>query len=260
MVDKPLIQYAVEEAVAAGITDLVFITGRNKRAIEDHFDVAFELEAELQAAGKTALLDILHNAIPKNVNCVYIRQHAPLGLGHAVLCARPVIGKEPFAVLLADDLMDVEDGKKPVLAQMADVYAKEGSSILAVQEVPRTDTKQYGIVSVTPHKPQLDRVNSIVEKPAPEDAPSTLAVVGRYVLNNRIFDHLEGLGKGTGGEIQLTDGIAALMHEEQVLAYRYDGRRFDCGSKFGYLQATVDMGLKHPELGPAFAKFLEQHK
>jgi UTP--glucose-1-phosphate uridylyltransferase len=260
VVDKPLIQYAVEEAVAAGITDLVFITGRNKRAIEDHFDTAFELEAELQAAGKTALLDILHNAIPKNVNCVYIRQHAPLGLGHAVLCARPVIGKEPFAVLLADDLMDVEDGKKPVLAQMADVYAKEGSSILAVQEVPRTDTKQYGIVSVTPHKPRLECVNSIVEKPAPEDAPSTLAVVGRYVLSNRIFDHLEGLGKGTGGEIQLTDGIAALMHEEQVLAYRYEGRRFDCGSKFGYLQATVDMGLKHPELGPAFAKFLEQHK
>ena len=260
VVDKPLIQYAVEEAVAAGITDMVFITGRNKRAIEDHFDTAFELEAELEAAGKTALLDILHSAIPKNVNCVYIRQHAPLGLGHAVLCARPVIGKEPFAVLLADDLMDVDSGMRPVLAQMTDIYAKEGSSILAVQEVPRTDTKQYGIVSVTPHKPRLEHVNSIVEKPAPEDAPSTLAVVGRYVLNNRIFHHLEGLGKGTGGEIQLTDGIAALMCEEQVLAYRYEGRRFDCGSKFGYLQATVEMGLKHPELGPVFSKYLEQHK
>jgi UTP--glucose-1-phosphate uridylyltransferase len=260
VVDKPLIQYAVEEAVAAGITDLVFITGRNKRAIEDHFDTAFELEAELAAARKTALLDVLHNTIPRNINCIYIRQHAPLGLGHAVLCARPVIGNEPFAVLLADDLMDVDTGKSPVLAQMTDVYAQEGSSILAVQEVAREDTRQYGIVSVTPHKPGLERVSGIVEKPAPEKAPSTLAVVGRYVLNNRIFDHLEGIGKGAGGEIQLTDGIEALMREEQVLAYRYDGRRFDCGSKFGYLQATVDMGLKHPELGPAFAKFLEQRK
>jgi UTP--glucose-1-phosphate uridylyltransferase len=260
VVDKPLIQYAVEEAVAAGITDLVFITGRNKRAIEDHFDTAFELEAELAAARKTALLDVLHNTIPRNINCIYIRQHAPLGLGHAVLCARPVIGNEPFAVLLADDLMDVDAGKSPVLAQMTDVYAQEGSSILAVQEVAREDTRQYGIVSVTPYKQELERVSGIVEKPAPENAPSTLAVVGRYVLNNRIFDHLEGIGKGAGGEIQLTDGIEALMREEQVLAYRYDGRRFDCGSKFGYLQATVDMGLKHPELGPAFAKFLEQRK
>jgi UTP--glucose-1-phosphate uridylyltransferase len=260
VVDKPLIQYAVEEAVAAGITDLVFITGRNKRAIEDHFDTAFELEAELAAARKTALLDVLHNTIPRNINCIYIRQHAPLGLGHAVLCARPVIGNEPFAVLLADDLMDVDAGKSPVLAQMTDVYAQEGSSILAVQEVAREDTRQYGIVSVTPYKQGLERVSGIVEKPAPEKAPSTLAVVGRYVLNNRIFDHLEGIGKGAGGEIQLTDGIEALMREEQVLAYRYDGRRFDCGSKFGYLQATVDMGLKHPELGPAFAKFLEQRK
>lgn len=260
VVDKPLIQYAVEEAVAAGITDLVFITGRNKRAIEDHFDTAFELEAELAAARKTDLLDVLQNTIPRNINCIYIRQHAPLGLGHAVLCARPVIGNEPFAVLLADDLMDVDAGKSPVLAQMTDVYAQEGSSILAVQEVARVDTRQYGIVSVTPYKPGLERVSGIVEKPAPEKAPSTLAVVGRYVLNNRIFDHLEGIGKGAGGEIQLTDGIEALMREEQVLAYRYDGRRFDCGSKFGYLQATVDMGLKHPELGPAFAKFLEQRK
>jgi UTP--glucose-1-phosphate uridylyltransferase len=260
VVDKPLIQYAVEEAVAAGITDLVFITGRNKRAIEDHFDTAFELEAELAAARKTALLDVLHNTIPRNINCIYIRQHAPLGLGHAVLCARPVIGNEPFAVLLADDLMDVDAGKSPVLAQMTDVYAQEGSSILAVQEVAREDTRQYGIVSVTPYKQGLERVSGIVEKPAPEKAPSTLAVVGRYVLNNRIFDHLEGIGKGAGGEIQLTDGIEALMREEQVLAYRYDGRRFDCGSKFGYLQATVDMGLKHPEFGPAFAKFLEQRK
>ena len=167
VVDKPLIQYAVEEAVAAGVTDMVFITGRNKRAIEDHFDTAFELEAELQAAGKTALLDVLRNAIPKNINCIYIRQHAPLGLGHAVLCARPVIGNEPFAVMLADDLMDVDAGKMSVLAQMTDLYTNEGASILAVQEVPRVDTKQYGIVSVSPHKPKLERVNSIVEKPAP---------------------------------------------------------------------------------------------
>ncbi|QDZ27593.1 UTP--glucose-1-phosphate uridylyltransferase GalU [Noviherbaspirillum sp. UKPF54] len=258
IVDKPLIQYAVEEAVAAGITDLVFITGRNKRAIEDHFDTAYELEAELEAAGKTALLEVVRNAIPKNVNCIYIRQSAPLGLGHAVLCARPVIGDEPFAVLLADDFMDVEAGQAPVLAQMTDLYSREGASLLAVHEVPRADTRQYGIVSVAPFKSRLERVNSIVEKPAPEAAPSTLAVVGRYVLDNRIFSYLEGLGKGAGGEIQLTDGIAALMKTDPVLAYRYDGRRYDCGSKLGYLQATVAMGLKHPEMGAAFSSFLGQ--
>ncbi|MGE5651598.1 MAG: UTP--glucose-1-phosphate uridylyltransferase GalU [Bacillota bacterium] len=258
IVDKPLIQYAVEEAVAAGITDLVFITGRNKRAIEDHFDTAYELEAELEAAGKTALLEVVRNAIPKNVNCIYIRQSAPLGLGHAVLCARPVIGDEPFAVLLADDFMDVEAGQAPVLAQMTDLYSREGASLLAVHEVPRADTRQYGIVSVAPFKSRLERVNSIVEKPAPEVAPSTLAVVGRYVLDNRIFSYLEGLGKGAGGEIQLTDGIAALMKTDPVLAYRYDGRRYDCGSKLGYLQATVAMGLKHPEMGAAFSSFLGQ--
>ncbi len=260
IVDKPLIQYAVEEAVAAGITDLVFITGRNKRAIEDHFDTAYELEAELEASGKTALLDVVRNAIPKNINCIYIRQSAPLGLGHAVLCARPVIGDEPFAVLLADDLMDVDAGQAPVLAQMNAVYAQEGASLLAVQEVPLAETSQYGIVSVTPYKEGLERVGSIVEKPAPELAPSTLAVVGRYVLNNAIFDHLEGLGKGAGGEIQLTDGIAALLKSEPVLAYRYAGKRFDCGSKLGYLQATVAMGLKHPEMGRPFADYLGQIK
>ncbi len=258
IVDKPLIQYAVEEAVAAGITDLVFITGRNKRAIEDHFDTAYELEAELEAAGKTALLEVVRNAIPKNVNCIYIRQSAPLGLGHAVLCAKPVIGDDPFAVLLADDFMDVDAGQVPVLAQMTELYSREGASLLAVHDVPRADTKQYGIVSVTPYKNNLERVNSIVEKPAPEVAPSTLAVVGRYVLDNRIFDYLEGLGKGAGGEIQLTDGIAALMRSDPVLAYRYAGRRYDCGSKLGYLQATVAMGLKHPEMGPAFSDFLGQ--
>ncbi|HZW14323.1 MAG TPA: UTP--glucose-1-phosphate uridylyltransferase GalU [Noviherbaspirillum sp.] len=258
IVDKPLIQYAVEEAVAAGITDLVFITGRNKRAIEDHFDTAYELESELEAAGKTALLNLIREAIPKNINCIYIRQSAPLGLGHAVLCARPVIGDEPFAVLLADDLMDVDAGQRPVLQQMTDLYAREGASLLAVQEVPRSETRQYGIVSTVPYKPGLERVEGIVEKPAPEVAPSTLAVVGRYVLNNKIFDCLEGLGKGAGGEIQLTDGIAALMQSERVLAYQYAGRRFDCGSKLGYLQATVAMGLKHPDMGQAFSSYLKQ--
>ncbi len=258
VVDKPLIQYAVEEAVAAGITDMVFITGRNKRAIEDHFDTAYELESELEASGKTALLDLVRNAIPKNINCIYIRQSAPLGLGHAVLCARPVIGDDPFAVLLADDLMDVDAGQTPVLAQMTELYEREEASLLAVQEVPRAETRQYGIVSATPYKSALARVDSIVEKPAPDVAPSTLAVVGRYVLSNRIFDCLEGIGKGAGGEIQLTDGIAALMQHEQVLAYQYAGRRFDCGSKLGYLQATVAMGLKHPDMGAAFAKYLDQ--
>ncbi|PUA19398.1 UTP--glucose-1-phosphate uridylyltransferase GalU [Glaciimonas sp. PCH181] len=258
IVDKPLIQYAVEEAVAAGITDMVFITGRNKRAIEDHFDTVFELESELEAAGKIRLLDLVRNVIPSYVNCIFIRQSAPLGLGHAVLCARPVVGNEPFAVLLADDFMDVEEGQKAVLAQMTDVFEQEGSSVLAVQDVPRAETKQYGIVSIDAYKANLERVNSIVEKPLPENAPSTLAVVGRYVLTNGIFDCLEGIGKGAGGEIQLTDGIAALMEKEKVLAYRYEGQRYDCGSKLGYLKATLAMGLKHPETGPEFTKYLQQ--
>lgn len=260
IVDKPLIQYAVEEAVAAGVTELVFITGRNKRAIEDHFDTAYELEAELAAAGKTALLEVVRNAVPKNVNCIYIRQSAPLGLGHAVLCARPVVGDEPFAVLLADDFMAVGPEQVPVLAQMTDIYARVGHSLLAVQDVPRTDTKQYGIVSVTAGASNLEQVHGIVEKPSSENAPSTLAVVGRYVLNNSIFDYLEGLGKGSGGEIQLTDGIAKLLQSEKVLAYRYSGTRYDCGSKLGYLKATVAMGLKHPELGTAFSDYLQTVK
>jgi UTP--glucose-1-phosphate uridylyltransferase len=258
IVDKPLIQYAVEEAVAAGITEMIFITGRNKRAIEDHFDKAYELESELEAAGKTALLEFVQNVIPKHITCIYIRQSAPLGLGHAVLCARPVVGNEPFAVLLADDFMDVEPGQAPVLKQMTDIYAREGSSILAVQDVPRAQTKQYGIVSVTPYLPDLERVDAIVEKPAPDQAPSTLGVVGRYVLNNRIFDYLENLEQGTGGEIQLTDGIAALMQAQTILAYRYAGQRYDCGSKLGYLKATLAMGLKHPEIGKEFAEYLKE--
>lgn len=256
VVDKPLIHYAVEEAVAAGITEMIFITGRNKRAIEDHFDKAYELESELEAAGKKKLLELVQHVIPKNVNCIFIRQSEPLGLGHAVLCAKPVVGDDPFAVLLADDFMDVDAGTKPVLAQMTDIYNQEGISLLAVQDVPKKDTKQYGIVSVSSYKKDLERVNAIVEKPEPEKAPSTLAVVGRYVLNNRIFDFLEKQGKGAGGEIQLTDGIANLMQAETVLAYRYQGQRYDCGSKLGYLKAMVAMGLKHPETKEGFAEYL----
>ncbi len=256
IVDKPLIQYAVEEAVAAGITEMIFITGRNKRAIEDHFDKVYELEAELEAAGKQALLETIRNIIPKHINCIYIRQSQPLGLGHAVLCARPVINDEPFAVLLADDFMDVESGQTPVLAQMTERYTREGASILAVQDVPRADTRQYGIVSATPYLDNLERVHGIVEKPQPENAPSTLAVVGRYVLNPSIFARLENLGKGAGGEIQLTDGIAALLQDEAVLAYRYTGQRYDCGSKLGYLKATLAIGMKHPETGAALTEYV----
>ncbi|MCC2963370.1 UTP--glucose-1-phosphate uridylyltransferase GalU [Massilia sp. IC2-278] len=259
IVDKPLIQYAVEEAVAAGITEMIFITGRNKRAIEDHFDKAYELESELEAHNKQELLDVVRKVIPKNVTCIYIRQSAPLGLGHAVLCARPVVGNEPFAVLLADDFMDA-DGGKPVLAQMTELYEYEKCSLLAVQDVPRANTRQYGIVSATPYRSDLELVSGIVEKPKPEEAPSTLAVVGRYVLSGAIFDHLENLGVGSGGEIQLTDGIAALMNAERVLAYRYAGQRYDCGSKLGYLQATAAIGLKHPETAAGFREFLDQLK
>jgi len=256
IVDKPLIQYAVEEAVAAGITEMIFITGRNKRAIEDHFDKAYELEAELEAANKQALLELVRNVIPKNVTCIYIRQSAPLGLGHAVLCARPVVGNEPFAVLLADDFMDTDPGTLPVLAQMSEVFGYEKCSVLAVQEVPRENTRQYGIVKAEPYREKLELVSNIVEKPLPAEAPSTSAVVGRYILTGAIFEHLENLGAGLGGEIQLTDGIAALMKAERVLAYRFDGRRYDCGSKLGYLQATAAMGLKHPETAAGFSTFL----
>lgn len=256
VVDKPLIQYAVEEAVEAGITEMVFITGRNKRAIEDHFDTAYELETELESAGKHALLELVRNVIPSNINCIYIRQPSALGLGHAVLCARPVIGDEPFAVLLADDLMDVRPGQKSVTAQMADLYAQEGGSIVAVQDVLREFTKQYGIVSGTPYKTNLERMHGIVEKPQPEEAPSTLAVAGRYVLSAKIFSYLEKLGKGSGGEIQLTDGIAAMLKDEPVFAYRCDATRYDCGSKLGYLKASVALGLRHPDVGEEFAKYL----
>ncbi len=254
VVDKPLIQYAVEEAVAAGITDMVFITGRNKRAIEDHFDKAYELEATLEAQGKTELLRLVQSVVPKHVNCIYIRQAEPLGLGHAVLCAKPVIQDEPFAVILADDLID---GTPPIVKQMVDVFAKHQCSILGVQDVPRAHTKQYGIVSSTNLEMNVERVHGIVEKPKPEVAPSTLAVVGRYILTPRIFHHLESIQPGAGGEIQLTDGIAELIKEEQLLAYRFSGIRYDCGSKLGYLQAQVAFGLKHHELRQDFAAYLQ---
>jgi UTP--glucose-1-phosphate uridylyltransferase len=253
VVDKPLIQYAVEEAVAAGITDMVFITGRNKRAIEDHFDKAYELEATLEAQGKTELLRLVQSVVPKHVNCIYIRQAEPLGLGHAVLCAQPVIQDEPFVVMLADDLIDAE---LPVVKQMVDVFSRYQCSILGVQDVPRASTRQYGIVSSSRLEERVERVHGIVEKPHPDVAPSTLAVVGRYILSPRIFHHLQNVAPGAGGEIQLTDGIAALMAEEQLLAYRYNGVRYDCGSKLGYLQAQVAFGLKHPEVHEALMRTL----
>ncbi len=255
IVDKPLIQYAVEEAAAAGVTDMVFVTGRSKRAIEDHFDKAYELESELERRGKNGLLEYVRNLLPKQINCIYIRQAEALGLGHAVLCAKPVIGDEPFAVLLADDLLD--GGASPVLKQMVDAFDYYRCSILAVQDVPREDTASYGIVAAQPLAERIERVTAIVEKPRPEVAPSTLAVVGRYVLSPRIFAHLEKSQVGAGGEIQLTDAIAALIQEEQVLAYRYHGVRYDCGSKLGYLRATVAYALRHPEIGSDFAAWLK---
>ncbi len=254
IVDKPLVQFAVEEAVAAGVTDMIFVTGRSKRSIEDHFDKAYELESELEARGKTEMLEFVRNMIPKNINCIYIRQSEALGLGHAVLCAKPVIGDEPFAVLLADDLLD---GNTPVLKQMTDTYDYYRCSVLGVQDVPRADTKSYGIVDARPVAERVEQINGIIEKPKPEDAPSTLAVVGRYILTPRIFHHLENIKPGAGGEIQLTDGIASLLSEEQVLAYRYDGTRYDCGSKLGYLQASVVFGRRHPEVGADFDAYLK---
>lgn len=254
IVDKPLIQYAVEEAVAAGITDMVFIIGRNKRAIPDHFDKAYELETELEQKNKTEMLELVRNIIPSHVNCIYIRQAEALGLGHAVLCAKPVVGNEPFAVLLADDLLD---GDVPVVKQMVEKFDYYRCSVLGVQDVPREDTRSYGIVASRPINDRLEAMTGIVEKPKPEDAPSTLAVVGRYVLTQRIFHHLENIKPGAGGEIQLTDAIQSLLKEEQILAYRYEGIRYDCGSKLGYLQASVELGLRHPEVGNEFANWLK---
>ena len=255
IVDKPLIQYAVEEAVAAGITDLIFITGRGKRAIEDHFDKAYELEAELQAHGKNKLLKEVRALLPAGVTCAYVRQAEALGLGHAVLCARHLVGDEPFAVILADDLIDAE---VPVMKQMAQVHAKHGGSVIAVQNVPREDTSSYGIVVPEPGSQGLTKLANMVEKPKPEDAPSTLGVVGRYVLSPRIFHFLESQRRGAGGEIQLTDAIARLLREETVYGYEFEGRRYDCGSKLGYLEATVALALKHPEVSEGFRAYLAE--
>ncbi len=256
IVDKPLIQYAVEEAVAAGVTDLVFITGRSKRAIEDHFDKAYELETELEARGKDALLRIVRDTVPSGVNCIYIRQPEALGLGHAVLCAEPVVGDDPFAVLLADDLLDGE-GCGPIMKQMVDVFDYHRCSVLGVMNVPREQTGSYGIVSTERDSGDVQRVTGIVEKPKPAEAPTTLAVVGRYILTGSIFEHLRRIRPGAGGELQLTDGIASLLKEEAVLAHQFKGVRYDCGSKLGYLQATLELGLKHPEVGKEFAAYLE---
>ena len=253
IVDKPLIQYAVEEAVAAGITELIFITGRNKRSIEDHFDKAYELETELENRNKKKLLELVQGIVPDNVSCIYIRQTEALGLGHAVLCAKPVVGDEPFAVILADDLIDGEPG---AVEQMVRVFNETHSSVLGVETVAREETGSYGIVEIQPTAQGREQVTSIVEKPHPDVAPSNLAVVGRYILTPRIFDKLLNTPAGAGGEIQLTDAIAALLKEEPVLAYAFDGVRYDCGSKIGYLKATVELGLKHHEVGREFAAYL----
>jgi UTP--glucose-1-phosphate uridylyltransferase len=255
VVDKPLIQYAVEEAAAAGITEMIFITGRNKRAIEDHFDKAYELETELQMRDKHELLATVQAATPPGINCIYIRQTEALGLGHAVLCAAPVVGDEPFAVLLADDLIDAET---PVMRQMTDLAAREHCSVIGVMNVAAADTGSYGIVEAGVLHGRASPITRMVEKPRPGTTPSTLAVVGRYVLTPRLFHHLRSMPAGAGGEIQLTDGISRLLAEERVLAYAFEGRRYDCGDKLGYLEATVDFGLKHPELAEGFAAFLRR--
>ncbi|HEY6282001.1 MAG TPA: UTP--glucose-1-phosphate uridylyltransferase GalU [Burkholderiales bacterium] len=253
VVDKPLIQYAVEEAVQAGITELVFITGRGKRAIEDHFDKAAEIEAELQARGKRELLKLVQDIIPKQASCTYVRQPLALGLGHAVLCAANVIGDEPFAVILADDLIDA---KPSAIQQMIEIYRVHQCSILGVQKITRQETSQYGIVKSRVLAPKLHAITGIVEKPKPSEAPSTLGVVGRYILTPRIFHHLRKVKPGAGGEIQLTDGIASLLKEEKALAFEFDGTRYDCGSKLGYLKATMVFAAKHPEVGKEFSSYL----
>ena len=257
VVDKPLIQYAAEEAIEAGIDELIFVTGRNKRSIEDHFDKAYELEAELAAKNKQDLLQIVQNILPSKVSCVYIRQPEALGLGHAVLCARQIVGDDPFAVILADDLVNHRTG---VMSQMVSLYEQHQCSIIGVENVPRADTGNYGIVKGSLVSSGLYKMESIVEKPKPALAPSTLAVVGRYILTPAIFDCLEKVQAGAGGEIQLTDGIAALLRQEPVYAYEFTGRRYDCGSKFGYLQATVEYALEHPELKNQFRAYLKSLK
>ena len=253
VVDKPLIQYAVEEAYNAGVREMIFVTGRHKRPIEDHFDMTFELEVALEQAGKRELLDVVRSVKPDDMECIYVRQAQALGLGHAVLCGKRLVGNNPFAVLLADDLMV---GTPPVLKQMVDQFSEWHASILAVQEVPAEQTRRYGIVAGTAVNDRLVDINQMVEKPAPEDAPSRLGVAGRYILTPGVFREIEAQPRGVGGEIQLTDGIASLLRREKVFAYRYEGRRYDCGSKEGFLQANVELALAHPTLGPSFRQFL----
>jgi UTP--glucose-1-phosphate uridylyltransferase len=257
VVDKPLIQYAAEEAIAAGIDELIFVTGRNKRSIEDHFDKAYELESELKADGKKDLLAIVQNILPNKASCVYIRQPEALGLGHAVLCAKQIVGDDPFAVILADDLIS---GAPGALKQMVDLYNRHQCSVIGVQNVAPDETRSYGIVKGKASGDRIYTMDGIVEKPSPDKAPSTLAVVGRYILTPRIFSLLEEIQPGAGGEIQLTDGIAALLAHEKVLAYEFTGKRYDCGSKFGYLQATVEYALAHPELSNKFRAYLKNLK
>ena len=257
IVDKPLIQYAVEEAYAAGIRHMIFVTGRNKRAIEDHFDTAYELESELEASHKHELLALVRSLSPQDMDCSYVRQPRSLGLGHAVLCAQPLVGDEPFAVLLADDLMSGPQGGDSVLTQMVKVFQRVPTSLLAVQEVPVDHVKRYGIVAGEPAGERIIKVNKMVEKPSPEAAPSRMGVAGRYILTPGVFAHIRSNSRGAGGEIQLTDGIAKLMDTEGVHAYQYEGKRYDCGSKQGFMEASVDFALKHPEVGPGFQEYLK---
>ncbi len=258
VVDKPLIQYAAEEAVAAGIETLIFITGRHKRSIEDHFDKAYELENELIANGKHDMLAVARNVLPGNVDCIYIRQSEPLGLGHAVLCAQPIINNEPFAVMLADDLIyhDVQG----CMSQLADVYAQRQCGIVGVQQIDRAEVGRYGIIAGQQTQHNLWKVDNFVEKPQPKDAPSNVAVVGRYILQPSIFNILAHTAQGAGGEIQLTDALARQAQTETLLAYQFQGRRYDCGDKLGYLQATVEYALRHPGIGTEFAKYLSAYK
>lgn len=260
IIDKPLVQYAVEEAYEAGIRHMIFVTGRSKRSIEDHFDTAYELEAELEAAGKKDLLALLQTIKPDDMTCSFVRQPRMLGLGHAVLCAEPLVGNEPFAVLLPDDLMCGEAGGPSVLTQMVQQFEATPTCILAVQEVPRDQVKRYGIVAGDPAGERLTKVSKMVEKPSPEAAPSRMGVAGRYVLTASVFDEIRNQPRGAGGEIQLTDGIAALMASEGVHAYQYKGKRYDCGSKEGFLEATVEFALKHEQLGPNFREYLKALK
>ena len=256
VVDKPLIQYAAEEAVMAGIDTLVFITGRHKRSIEDHFDKAYELETELNAEGKNTMLNMVQNILPKHVKCIYIRQSEPLGLGHAVLCAKPVVGDDPFAVILADDLID--DGGSGCLAQMIEIYENAQCGVVGVQEVDKKEVKSYGVISGKQIQDNLWDVDTFVEKPEPKDAPSNVAVVGRYILEPSIFNILEQTGEGAGGEIQLTDALATQAKSEKLLAYKFDGKRYDCGSKLGYLEATVELAMKHNGVAKRFTEYLKQ--